>query len=80
MLALQQEVLRPHNREDSEVVIDLREFGLGLVLIAPIAIKDSCKVRIGYTADQRVKIYRRRVFNRLLEEAAAAPPVAGEGT
>ncbi len=71
MLCLQQEVLNRSldNADDSEVIIDLRRFGLGLVVIAPIDVRHTDegrhKVRVGYTADKRVPIYRRKVFREV---------------
>jgi sRNA-binding carbon storage regulator CsrA len=68
MLCLTSQVLRKDNAAEAEVIIDLRELGLGIVVLAPIQVSQRKKqVRIGYTADPRVKIYRRKVFEQLGE-------------
>jgi hypothetical protein len=69
MLVLSQEIVKQQNGPDAEVIIDLREFGLGLVVVAPLDLRGKGKVRIGYEADPQVKIYRRRIFEQI-ERAA----------
>lgn len=70
MLCLSQHILdeTSNNYADAEVVIDLRDVGLGLVTISPLETHKG-RVRMGYAADGRVKIYRRRVFDEI-ERAA----------
>lgn len=55
-------VLSTHKSES--VVIDLREFGLGLIEVLTVEIRGD-KTRNGYQADKRIPIHRKCVFDQI---------------
>lgn len=61
--------------ENDDVVIDLRQFGLGLVEVKTLDIRGN-KVRTGYTAGRAVPIYRRSVFELIEKERGGADGTA----
>jgi carbon storage regulator len=58
--------------KDESVVIDLREFGLGLIEVVTVEIRGD-KVRNGYQGDKRIPIHRRKVFDAIEAGGADGP-------
>lgn len=58
-------------KKSDEVVIDLREFGLGLIIVSPTEIRGD-KVRIAYRARKDIPIHRRSVFDAIEDQKRAA--------
>lgn len=48
---------------DEDAVIDLREYGLGIVTVQLVSIHRG-HVRLGFEADKKIKIQRRVVFEK----------------
>ena len=56
-------------KEDEVVVIDLREWGLGIVAIGVVEIAD--KVRLIFSGDRRIPIHRKEVYDAIEREKVA---------
>ncbi len=52
---------------NNDGIIDLREFGLGIIEIKVLHVKGD-KARIGYEGDRAIPIHRREVFERIESE------------
>lgn len=61
-------------KEREGIVIDLREFGLGLIELMTVEIRAD-KVRHGIEADKRIPVHRREVFE-LIESQKREEPAA----
>ena len=54
-------------RKNESVILDLRQFGLGLIRVSPAEIRLQ-SVRIGFEADERIQIHREEVFDVIERE------------
>ena len=51
-------------KRNESVILDLREFGLGLVKILTVDIRGD-KTRVGVDADVKIPVHREEVFNAI---------------
>lgn len=51
-------------KRNESVILDLREFGLGLVKILTVDIRGE-KTRVGVDADVKIPVHREEVFNAI---------------
>lgn len=57
-------------KQNERVVIDLRQFGLGVIDVSIVQIRGD-KVRTAYNGDRSIPIHRGEVFDKIERERAA---------